>query len=131
MFSSNQKLLISGSLDLFDIREALFFGITKAARSNNYCFQISTDDKQFCIGAKYGDELPKGWNDFSFDFDIDIVARVIKQHLEKQEIQYENQDGSYEKGFLMKNIESNYKEKIKNSFYGIVSFEPYTNFYSK
>lgn len=133
MFSSNQKLLVSGTLDISDIKEALLFGITKAFRSNDYCFQISKDDKKFCIGVKYNNELPKGWNDFSFDFDADIVARIIKQFLEKQDAEYTGYgDGSCEKGYLMKGItEFDNNNNITNTFYGIVSFEAYVNFYSK
>lgn len=136
MFSSNQKLLISGTLDVSEIKNALLFAITKASRSNSYCYQISPDKKKFCIGVNYDDTPPEGWHDFSFDFDVDIVARIIKQHLEKQDVEYGSCDGAYTNGFLMKviNDECNHNinnNGIKNSYYGIVSFEPYTNFYAK
>lgn len=131
MFSSNQQLFISGTLDVTDIREALYYSIVKAARSNDYCYQISEDGKKFCIGWKYDDKPPEGWNDFSFDFDCDIVARIIKQFLEKTNIDVSEfyGDGSCEKGYLIKVIDVD--TDIKNKFYGIVSFEPFINFYAK
>ena len=47
---------------------------------------------------------------------------------------YEYFDGGTNEGFLMKNIPETFSDEqdgIKNPFYGIISFEPFTNFYSK
>lgn len=136
MFSSNQKLEISGVFD--QLKSALAFVLDYAEHSNSYlCFQI-TDDGKFCIG--WGDRTSKkpfkGWQDFQFGFDIEIVSKIIIKFLENQkcEDQYEYFDGSSEVGFIMKNIHETFADQwhgIQNPFYGIVSFEPYVNFYSK
>lgn len=144
MFSSNQILEFSGSLSHKDeLKHALEFAIKASGwyepmtRTNNPCkcvYQI-TEDGKYCIG--WGGE-EKGWSEFPFDFDFEIISRIIAQHLEKQEAVHmehciDGLDGSYSKGFLMKVIENSFSDRdgIKNPFYGIVSFEPYTCFYAK
>ena len=63
-------------------------------------------------------------------------SEIVKQFLEKQDCEdpYAWADGSSEKGFLMKVIPgvfSDEEDGIKKPFYGIVSIEPYMNFYAK
>ena len=114
MFSSNQVLHISGTLELSDIRAALEFGIVKAAKSNSYCFQYLPKTYTYCIGVKYTDTPPTGWTDFQFDFDLDIVARIIKQHLEKAADKFPNIDCERELGYLM-TIADDVLDAIENS----------------
>ena len=144
MFSSNQILEVSGSLsDRHQLESALEFALRYSGKSKNMkqeeidrgcklLYQI-TEDGKYCIGCGFKD-VPNGWNEYPFKFDIDIVNRIIHQHLEAFPIVIGSGDGSYEKGFIMKCIEtsmSSEKKGIKNPFYGIIYFEPYICFYHK
>ena len=146
MFSSNQILEVSGNLSHIDeLETALDFALKysgyaeymKKEKSDRGCkllYQITKDGK-YCIG--WGNEnVPKGWNEYPFRFEIDIVSRIIRQHLESFSISKEANyyEGSCDKGFVMKCIEEYMGSEIdgiKNPFYGIVYFKPYTCFYSK
>ena len=140
MFSSNQKLEISGCIEhKNELKNALDFAIkasgwyepfTRTEKTVKCTFQI-TPDGRYCLGWGGQDS---GWQSFPFDFDVDIIAQIIVQHLRKQEIHGSFGDGSCDKGFLMKNIENYYsteRDGIKEPAYGIVSFEPYTCYYAK
>lgn len=146
MFSSNQVLEISGCLDhngeLFSALEfALKFSgnlssFNNETKANIKCVYQITQDGRYCIGIAYG--TPKdGWNEYQFDFDISIISQIITQFLKKHSIKASCPnygDGAYAEGFIMKVIpESMASESngIKNPFYGIVEFSPYTCFYSK
>lgn len=139
MFSSEQILQVSGDLNhKDDLKDALEYALKKSGfydvftRKDNpstCCFQI-TEDGKYCIGWHKNE----GWEPYQFDFDIEIISRIIINHLLKQEIEYGGYDGSYSRGYLMKNIDDSFldeKDNIKNPFYGIVSFEPFTCFYAK
>jgi len=135
MFSGNQEFKISG--DFSQLQSALNFVINYyEIREKDLVFQITKDGK-YCIGWKPDNCTIKGWQDFQFDYDSEIVAKIIIQFLQKQkykESPYEYFDGSIDKGFLMKNIPETFSDEyecIQNPFYGIVSFESFTNFYSK
>ncbi|MBR5228092.1 MAG: hypothetical protein IKV94_05610 [Clostridia bacterium] len=144
MFSSNQILEVSGSLsDQFALGNALEFALKCSGHLKNMrqeeidrgcklLYQI-TEDGKYCIGWGFKD-IPSGWLEYPFKFNIDIVSRIIHQHLEKYTLVKGGSDGSYKKGFIMKCIElsmSSEKNGIKSPFYGIVYFKPYTCFYSK
>lgn len=131
MFSSNQKLVISGEME--NLESVLRFAIELYEHGDCIsCFQI-TKDGRFCIG--YG--CQEGWEKFQFDFDYHIVAEIIKKHLEKlprAKSGYEGCDGSFYRGFIMKVIPETFADTdngIKNPFFGIISIEPYECFYSK
>lgn len=143
MFSSNQTLEVSGCLSHDgELYNALEFALKFSGNLNNFtrsnkpskCVYQITEDGRYCIGWSF-DGIAKGWNEFQFDFDLNIISQIIEQHLKKQDIIYDDYlDGSYRKGFLMKIIEENMGDEyhgIKNPFYGIVEFSPYTCFYSK
>ena len=142
MFSSNQIFQISGTYR--QIESALRFAMDYSDYSKHlngpknpngfkFVWQIA-EDCRYCIGWNFEDVVP-GWNEFQFDFDISIVAKVIEQQLRKSEMNgYENCDGETEPGFLMKCIPESFSDDlfgIKNPFYGIVSFEPYMVYFSK
>lgn len=144
MFSSNQILEVSGSLsDQNELESALEFALKYSGEAKNMkqeeidrgcklLYQI-TEDGKYCIGWGFKD-VPEGWIEYPFKFDISIVSRIILQHLESFPVKKDILDGSYQKGFIMKCIEEYLGSKhdgIKNPFYGIVYFEPYTCFYSK
>lgn len=139
MFSSNQILQISGTFS--QLQSALEFVLSHADKSRNHlCFQTTRNGK-FCIGwrSTFDDKPEEGWHEFQYDFDSEIVAKVIVQFLKKQERKetiYDHFDGGTEQGFLMQNIPESFEDEdeengIVNPFYGIVSFERFTNFYAK
>lgn len=132
MFSSNQVLQISGDLNPSDIKNALDFAMELYGYDNSQIGWQFSDDNKFCIGVIVNDNTD--WNKFplDMDFDTELAAVLIYKCLERQEYTLDGSfDGSYEKGFLMKTIKSDTKIKIKSSFYGIVSFEAFVNFYAK
>jgi hypothetical protein len=135
MFSSNQIFKVSG--DMSQLEMALRFAIDYDESNHKRLVFQKTEDGKYCIGWKPENELPKGWQEFQFDFDTDIVSKIIAQYLYKHresDSPYEYFDGSTDIGFVMENIPdvfSDEYEGIKNPFYGIVSFKPFMNFYAK
>lgn len=142
MFSSNQILEVSGCIEHSgELKNALEFALnasdnlelfTRSENPGKCVFQI-TEDGRYCIGWAYGN-VKQGWNEFQFDFDIDIISQIISKHLQKQDIVRGMWNGSYSKGFIMKVIPTNMSSEyngIKEPFYGIVEFKPYTCFYAK
>ena len=143
MFSSNQVLEISGCLNHNnELYDALEFALKSSGklkcftRTNNpsKCVYQITKDGRYCIGWSF-DGIAEGWTEYQFDFDLNIISLIIAKYLENQEISNDDLgDGSYHKGFIMRAIPewlgSEYKG-IKNPFYGIIEFSPYTCFYSK
>lgn len=134
MFSSNQKLEISG--DYNQLKSALEFALKYDGTDlNKLCYQ-TTNDGKYCLGWFDGKGEPfLGWKKFQFDFDIDIVSKIIIQFLSKQkQEEMPVLDGDTDNGFIMKVIHetfSSYENGIRKPFYGIVSFKPFTCFYSK
>ena len=142
MLSSNQVLEISGPIGGSEyLLNALEFALkvsgelecfTRVDKPAKCVWQI-TENGTFCIGSAFKN-IKKGWSEFPFDFDLKIIAQIIEKHLLKQDVKRGEWDGSYEKGFVMKVIETSFsdeKDGIKNPFYGIVKFEPFTCFYHK
>ena len=144
MFSSNQILKVSGCLSLpNELEDALEFALKYSGHYKNMSqseidrgckllYQI-TEDGKYCIGWGFK-EIPEGWLEYPFKFDINIVSNIISQHLESFPLEQGIWDGSYEKGFIMECIDecmSFEKDGIQKPFYGIVYFKPYTCFYSK
>ena len=138
LFSTNQKLELSGKLDSNIIKTALDFALQHSNTDPELMtFQI-TKSGDFCIGWA---ETSK-WFDFQFEPDSDVVSYIIKKHLEKQKYDYtavEDMDGSYYKGFLMQSM-SSYRETHKDHgniyevidpSYCVVVFSPYVVFYHK
>lgn len=133
MFSSNQKLEVSGEYD--QLKSALEFALKlEGTDFDDLCYQ-TTEDGKFCIGWMSGNGLALGWKRFQFDFDLEIVSRIIVQFLSKQKRdKFSGFDGSTVGGFIMKAIPETFSDTldgIKNPFYGIVSFKAFTCFYSK
>lgn len=140
MFSSNQILEVSGCLSHSDELEfALEFALKYSEHDKNMLqseidrgcklvYQI-TEDSKYCIGWGFGN-VPSGWLEYPFKFDIKIVSQIIRQHLESFEKVNGGLDGSYAKGFIMKRPDY-LDSEIKNPFYCIVYFKPYSCFYAK
>ena len=142
MFSSNQVLRISGEYS--QLADALQFAMDYSEHSRHFneedrkrgckmVYQI-TDDGKYCVGWAFKD-VPEGWTEFQFDFQVDIVAKIIVQFLKKHEIkdsEFDYGDGSSYRGFIMKSFrDSEERMNIKNSFYGIVYFESFVTYYAK
>jgi len=134
MFSSNQILEISGEMS--DLESTLAFVINMDGGSNKSISYQITEDGRYCIGWLDKD----GWIKYPFDYDPHIIAAIVCQHLNKNAEKAQNAgeydwaDGSNSNGFLMKAINGSCASEengIKNPFYGIVSIEPYQNFYAK
>ena len=142
MFSSNQILKVSGSLyHSKELYIALEFALKMSGNINSFtrkdkpskCVYQITEDGRYCIGWAY-EKIKKGWNEFPFEFDLNIISQIVVKHLQKQEIKEDIWDGSYNKGFLMKYVEKDFSDEangIKEPFYAIVEFCPYTCFYAK
>lgn len=143
MFSSNQVLEISGCIQhVGELLNALEFALkasgnlisfTRTNKPSKCVYQI-TEDGRYCIGWSIYDEIINGWNEYPFDFDLSIISQIITKHLENQQIKIGMWDGGYAKGFIMRAIPVSIgviSNGIKNPFYGIVEFSPYTCFYSK
>lgn len=135
MFSSNQVLEISG--EFYQLQGALDFAIGYYEKEEkDLVFQI-TENGKYCIGWKPNDYSIEGWENFQFDFDSEIVSKIIIQFLKKQKCKdspYDYFDGGTNEGFLMKVLPQTFAEEengIKDPFYGIVSFETFVNYYSK
>lgn len=140
MFSSNQILEVSGDLghrnDLYNVLEFALktsgniSSFTRTDKPSKCVYQI-TEDGRYCIGWAY-EGVEDGWTEFQFD--LSIISQIISKHLSKQEVEKDIWDGVYNKGFIMKAIPESMGSEyngIKNPFYGIVEFSPYTCFYSK
>lgn len=127
MFSSNQKLEISG--DYSQLKSALEFALKyNGTDPNKLCYQ-TTDDGKYYLGWLC-DKPSSSWEKFQFDFDIDIVSKIIIQFLSKQkQEEIPDFDGGTDNGFIMEVIPetfSAYENGIRNPFYGIVSFKTFT-----
>ena len=146
MFSSNHILTATGCLDhAGELKSALEYalktsgwlnGFTRPQNPTKCVYQIIDDT--YCIGWHNPNyKLAEGWKEFPFDFDLEIIAKIIIQHIDKSPmplIEEMGYDGSCEKGFIMNNIErgfDSYEIGIKHPEYGIVSFQPYTCYYAK
>jgi len=138
MFSTNEILEISGDLSFpGQLESALEFALKYSGNDKNMLqseidrgcklvYQI-TEDGKYCIGWAFED-VPTGWLEYPFKFDIKIVSNIIRQHLETFPEENNGWDGSYYKGFVMKCRDCS---GIENHFYCIVYFKPYTCFYAK
>lgn len=139
MFSSNQMLSVSGSIEdgPSEIVKALDFaldvwrGDRRTSTDDKLVFQIV--GKTFHLGWFF-DDIPKGWEKFGFYVDTEIIARIILKFIEKQDMAdsvWFGCDGSFEKGFLMSSFSSKDFNNVQSPEYGIVGFEPFTAFYEK
>ena len=144
MFSSNQVLEVSGSLsNRNELEDALEFALKYSGNAKNMLqveidrgckllYQI-TENGKYCIGWGFKDAM-EGWKEYPFKFEIGIVGGIIRQYLENCPEKEDVIEGAYDKGFLMKCVRDGMESEqcgIKNPFFCIVYFEPYTCFYSK
>ena len=130
MFSSDQVFEVSGGMD--QLEKAIKFAIDMyGVGESRISYQITGNGK-YCLG--WGDEGE--WKRYPFDFDVHIVSEIVRQFLEKLDCEdpYDRDDGGSGKGFLMRVIPAVFSDEedgVKKPFYGIVSIEPFMNFYAK
>lgn len=138
MFSSNQIFEVSGSMEqmkiTLDFALKMSGAIDLFTRKENpiKCIYQITEDGRYCIGVGYYEK--EGWNEYPFDFDTNIIAQIIAQHLNKQSIPYNNMDGTSKKGFLMKSVPKSYadeKNGIKNPSFALFEFSIFETYYAK
>lgn len=143
MFSSNQVLSYSGTFD--ELQIALEFALKASGKDRHMneeerkrgcklVYQITKTGK-YCIGWAFN-TVPSGWKEYEFDFDPEIVTKIIIQYLKKQEpINTKGKEiycnGSTSKGFIMTHNLPEDMSDIENCFYMIVCFQAFENYYSK
>ena len=143
MFSSNQVLTYSGTFN--ELQLALEFALKASGNDKNMTeaerkrgcklvYQISKSGK-YCIGWAF-ETVPTGWKEYDFDFDTEIVSKIIAQYLKKQTpINIHDEeiggDGSTSKGFIMSHDWPKDAFDIQSCFYMIVYFQAFENYYAK
>lgn len=147
MFTSNQELKISG--EFHNISTALNFALklseqdkhlTKSERERGCKILFQLTDDKYCIGWGFKD-VPNGWTEYQFDFDVEIVSKIIEQYLKKlvpvnaEDEDVMSGDGGTRDGFIMKCpwMEGEYDNEndIRNRNYCIVYFQKFVNYYAK
>lgn len=143
MFSSNQVLEISGSMD--QLEAAIEFAMVYSGRKECFtrkddpakCVYQITEDGRYCIGWSFG-ETKEGWTEYPFDYDAKIISEIVRQHIKKAKKpfnEFEGYDGSSTVGFLLQEGPGgkNYDEwqAVKNFFYCLVNIRPFWCFYAK
>lgn len=144
MFSSNQVLEISGGMD--QIEAAIGFALKYSGHTQCFtrieqpsrCVFQTTADGRYCIGwALRKEETPEGWAEFPFDYDAAIIARIVRQWLEKTPLPHNDNecyDGTSKLGFLLQESGGcrwKERERIKTGSRCIVTIRPYWCFYAK
>ena len=81
MFSKNQILKISGSINNDDLLYALEFVLNYfGLKDKNLGYQI-TEDGAYCIGWYTYDEPELGWTAYTFTYNTDVMSLIIKDHI--------------------------------------------------
>ena len=152
MFATNQIFEISGKLE--DLPAALDFAMRCAGYHKPMTRSIDrvacgyqiTEKGVYCLGflgvkgrtATYRKPGPyEGWTAYDFDYDPEIVSRIVMQWLKKQDVptgSFDRCDGMHLDGFLLREIRNPYKKDtsrydLRNPQRGIISIQPYRNFY--
>lgn len=143
MFSSNQVLEISGSLDQLEV--AIEFAVTYSGQKECFtrrdrpakCVYQVTDDGRYCIGWSFN-RTEDGWTEYPFDYDAKIISQIVCQHINKAKKpfnEFDGYDGTSKVGFLLqegtggKTCEE--RSRVKNGFYCIVNIRPFWCYYAK
>ena len=88
----------------------------------------------------WASKLGKGWTDYPFDYEPDLVARIIAQWAAKQDIDMPSIDGSVEKGIRVMSVHTAYEDGPLPTPYSIegidmgdaiLAFVPYPMEYHK
>ena len=134
MFSSNQVLKISGNIVTSDLSKALVFVLDYFNMGERKLAYQITEDGDYCLGWYTYEGYPEdGWTAFPFEFEPDVNALIIRDHLKDQILDLDGFNGeTIQEGFLIRSIRDlsyNDLDKIRNNFYGIVIITPYTLYY--
>lgn len=147
MFSSNQVLSISGGHE-DELNKALEFALTYTddyshgrfkSKKARFLYQTSSAG-EYLIRIGYGDDRTweNGWKEYDFDFDVDIIAKIIMGFLVKQDYPPYGAfgDGSLHKGFIIRSAEELWDERSRTISDDILRetdlvISPYWAFYHK
>lgn len=132
MFSSNQKLSISGKLK--DLQAALEFTLNKYSDRSPIAnsFQI-TENGWYVLGWA---KEKKDYTDYPFKATAEILTTIITAWLKENACENDDPywDGSEDDGFLLEVVEETFADEedgVKEPFYAIVKIKPYLCLYSK
>ena len=132
MFSKNQILKISGSINNDDLLYALEYVLNKFDLKNkNLAYQI-TDDGAYCLGWFSYDEPEIGWNAYTFSYNTDVMSLIIKDHIKNNIVKIDEFGDRVQEGFLIRScadLKYTERETIKNDFYCIAIITPYTLYF--
>lgn len=142
MFSSNQILEISGSLD--QLEAAIDFAVmysgqkkcfTRRDRPAKCVYQI-TNDGRYCIGWNFG-KAKDGWMEYPFDYDAKIISQIVRQYIEKADKplnKFKGYDGSSSIGFLLQQGAGKTDDEwycVRDPYQCIVNIRPFWCYYAK
>lgn len=92
------------------------------------------------VNKGWASKLGKGWTDYPFDYEPDLVSRIISQWAAKQDLEMPSIDGSVEKGVRVMSIHTAYTDGPLPAPYSIenidmhdaiLAFVPYAMEYHK
>ena len=134
MFSSNQQLEISGSME--QLRSTIEFCLKHSGWLERFEDSlrptIQVTKNNFCIGwgldEVYGDK--DSWQKLQFPYSLDLITTIVSDWLNNQSCEELPFDGSNHKGFIVRSIDYQ-TEDIKDSNYGIIEIQVYNCFYAK
>ena len=147
MFSGNQILDVSG--DLKQLKITLDFAVrlsgmhdclTRMDRPCVLYFQEKGNIYLLKLGHIKDDakhEIPEGYKEYPFDYDIEIVSRIIEQWLKKDAAPsngYEGCDGAHDKGFRLRsfwNLPEESRKQFPDGPHTAIAIERYKNYYGK
>lgn len=148
MFHSNQKLEIS--CEERDLAKAIDFAMDLSGYKARFAdrdrplsvIYQETPSGLYLIGSSltagaHGRKLDEGWSEYPFDYDPEILARVVSQWAAKQTPPFDPSaqgDGSSRPGILCraaKGMDYDARKMIKNPHHAILAFSPCTCFYHK
>lgn len=133
MFSNNQVLKISGSIENEDLMHALVYALDLFDIKDKKLAYQTTEDGMYCIGWYTYDEAEIGWNGYTFNYNIEAMTLVVKDFILDYIIDIGDFTDKIRPGFLMRSIKDlkyTEREGIENDFYCILVITPYTIYYS-
>ena len=152
MFSTNQKFEISGDnqqlcnvidfavrmadcIDMFTRSEARVVPAFQKTKTGLYV--IGTGTMRPNKTHPDGIEVSRGWTDYQFDYDPQLIAGIVLQWLAQQPCRKDptdGYDGGHEHGFICRSISSLTsveRESIERHNSGIIAISKYPLFYAK
>lgn len=124
----NMRDLLSVLKLLVEIATSEIDGTCKIV-TPKFIYQI-TEDGAICLGWK-PEKVPKEWLEFKYAYDLEEIASVIYEQLSKHPIKDGCCFDKHEAGFRVRMFPEVGKavplwDNVKNPYYCLVVFEPYT-----